>query len=68
MNNDNLSFSTGFARSAFDSDCQVRKTNEAMCSVDDHTILSHEVQPFNWSVKFFNMTKYSAEVWSPISN
>ena len=39
-----------------------------MCGVDDHTVVSHEVQSFNGPVKFFITTKCSANVSTPMSN
>ena len=43
MNKNRLVLGTCSARSVFGLHCQVWKMDEAMCSVDDHTVVSHEM-------------------------
>ena len=56
------------SRSAFELQCRVGKVNETMCTVNDYTVVSHEMQTCNLSCNFFTTTKFSAEVLFPISN
>ena len=44
---DSLRFSTCFARCTSGLHCLVGKIDEAMCSVDDHAIVSDGAQPYN---------------------
>ena len=45
-------FAIVFAVSASDSPCQVRKVDEAMCSINYYTVVSHEVPSIDWSREF----------------
>ena len=51
------SFGNPLARSAFDLPCQVWKMDEAMCSIDDHTVVSNEVQPYKMSRQILHYDK-----------
>ena len=44
-------------KSTFDLHCQIREIEEAMCGIDDHTVLSHEVQPYNRSRPILHFDK-----------
>ena len=43
-----LGFCIFVARSAYGFHCQVAKMDEAMCSVQDTAVVSHEKQTYNW--------------------
>ena len=47
VSENNLKFGTRSARCVFDLHCQVGRMHESICSVDDHAVISHEVQPYN---------------------
>ena len=44
------------------------EVDKAMCGINDHTVVSHEVNPLIGPVRFFNTRKCSAKMWSPMSN
>ena len=37
--------------------CQIWEVDEAMCGIDDHTFMFHEVQPYNWSYQTLHHDK-----------
>ena len=45
MDEKRLGLSTCLAQYTFDLHCQIWEVDEAMCGIDDHTVVSHEVQP-----------------------
>ena len=49
MNENSLGFSTRLAQCIFDLHCQLWEIDGAICSIDDHTVVSREVQPYNSS-------------------
>ena len=44
-----LEFSTCLTQCTFDLHFQMWEVNEAMCGIDDHTVMSHEVRSYNRS-------------------
>ena len=45
MDEISLGFSAHLTSCISELDCQMWEMDEAMCSIDDHTVMSHEVHP-----------------------
>ena len=54
MDKNNLGFSTCLTQCTFDLHCQKWEMDEAMCSIDDHTVVFHKVQPYNRSCQILH--------------
>ena len=64
---DRLGFGSCFTRSTLEWHCQLWKTGETTCRVNDYTVVSHEVQTSNWPCKIHDYGKSLAKVLSATS-
>ena len=54
MDENSLRLNTCLTQRAFDLHCQMWEMDETMGSIDDHTVMSHEVQTNNWSCQILH--------------
>ena len=47
---------------------QVWEVDETMCGVDDHNVVSHEVQSYDWPCQILHYDGMLRRVLSPMSN
>ena len=57
VNENNLGFNARLVLYLFDWHCQMWEIDEAVCSINDHTLMSHKVQTYNKSCQVLHYDK-----------
>ena len=68
MDGNNLGFSTCLTQCTFNLHCQMWEVNEAMCGIDDHSVMSHEMQYYDRSCQILHHNKIFCKNVIPMSN